>query len=141
MFYFFYLNMRYFLRHYPFSIALILVVSYLSFFKPPSLDDEPLFMFPHFDKVVHCCMYFGMSGVLWIEFIRAHSRQKAPLWHAWVGAVACPVCFSGIVELLQSYCTTYRGGDWLDLAANTTGVALATALALLHIRYGESKQQ
>jgi hypothetical protein len=26
---------------------------------------------------------------------------------------------------MQSYCTEHRGGDWLDLAANTTGVILA----------------
>ena len=41
------------------------------------------------------------------------------------GAIILPIIFSGIIELLQSYCTEHRGGDWLDLAANTTGVLLA----------------
>ena len=126
--------MRYFIRKYPFSLAIILAVTDLAFFQPPSMDDEPLFQWPHIDKVVHCCMYFGMSGMLWLEFIRAHRREQAPMWHAWIGAAACPVAFSGVVELLQSYCTTYRGGDWLDFAANSVGVLLATVMALSYMR-------
>lgn len=119
--------MLYFLRRYPISMLVILAVIYLSFFRPPSTDLDSI---PHIDKVVHVCMYFGMSGMLWLEFLRAHRRDRAPLWHAWVGAFLCPVLFSGVVELLQAYCTTYRGGDWLDFAANTAGAALATAVAL-----------
>ena len=119
--------MLYFLRRYPISMLVILAVIYLSFFRPPSTDLDSI---PHIDKVVHVCMYFGMSGMLWLEFLRAHRRDRAPLWHAWVGAFLCPVLFSGVVELLQAYCTTYRGGDWLDFAANAAGVVLATAVAL-----------
>lgn len=119
--------MLYFLRRYPISMLVILAVIYLSFFRPPSTDLDSI---PHIDKVVHVCMYFGMSGMLWLEFLRAHRRDRAPLWHAWVGAFLCPVLFSGVVELLQAYCTTYRGGDWLDFAANAAGAVLATAVAL-----------
>ena len=86
------------------------------------------------DKVVHICMYFGMSGMLWLEFLRAHRKDYTPIWHAWVGAFICPVLFSGIVELLQEYCTTYRGGDWLDFAANTTGAVLASLAACLVLK-------
>ena len=60
--------------------------------------------------------------------------DHAPMWHAWVGAFLCPVLFSGCVELLQEYCTTYRGGDWLDFAANTTGAILASLVAYYVVR-------
>ena len=120
-----FLCMLYFLRKYPLSIAVILAVAYLSFFKPPSTG---LGEIPHLDKVVHVCMYFGMAGMLWLEFHRAHRKHPAPRWHAWVGAVFCPIVFSGAVELLQEYCTTYRGGDWMDFAANVCGVLLAWAV-------------
>lgn len=116
-----------FLKRYPLSLLVILTVTYLSFFKPPQA--ESISMIPNIDKVVHVCMYFGMSGMLWWEFLRAHRHQAAPLWHALVGAVVCPILFSGMVELLQEYCTTYRGGDWWDFVANTTGVVLATLVA------------
>ena len=69
-----------------------------------------------------------------LEFLRAHRRDHAPMWHAWVGAFLCPVLFSGCVELLQEYCTTYRGGDWLDFAANTTGAILASLVAYYVVR-------
>ena len=32
-----------------------------------------------------------------------------------------PVAMSGLIELVQAYCTTNRSGDWLDLAANAIG--------------------
>lgn len=118
--------MLYFIKKYPLSLLVILAVIYLSFFRPPSTD---LGTIPGFDKVVHVGMYFGMSGMLWLEFLRAHRRDQVPLWHAWVGALLCPVLFSGVVELLQAYCTTYRGGDWLDFAANTAGALLASGVA------------
>lgn len=120
--------MLYFLKKYPVSLLVIAAVVYLSFFRPPSTDLDGI---PNIDKVVHVCMYFGMSGMLWFEFLRAHRRDHTPLWHAWIGAFLCPVLFSGVVELLQAYCTTYRGGDWLDFAANATGAVLASAVALV----------
>ena len=120
--------MLYFLKRYPVSLLVIAAVVYLSFFRPPSTELDGI---PNIDKVVHVCMYFGMSGRLWFEFLRAHRRDHTPLWHAWVGAFLCPVLFSGVVELLQAYCTTYRGGDWLDFAANATGAVLASAVALV----------
>ena len=118
--------MLYYIKKYPVSLVIILAVIYLSFFKPPTTD---LGTIPNLDKVVHICMYFGMSGMLWLEFLRAHRRDRTPMWHAWVGAFVCPVLFSGAVELLQAFCTTYRGGDWLDFAANTTVAVLASLVA------------
>ena len=118
--------MLYYIKKYPVSLVIILAVIYLSFFKPLTTD---LGTIPNLDKVVHICMYFGMSGMLWLEFLRAHRRDRTPMWHAWVGAFVCPVLFSGAVELLQAFCTTYRGGDWLDFAANTTGAVLASLVA------------
>ena len=118
--------MLYYIKKYLVSLVIILAVIYLSFFKPPTTD---LGTIPNLDKVVHICMYFGMSGMLWLEFLRAHRRDRTPMWHAWVGAFVCPVLFSGAVELLQAFCTTYRGGDWLDFAANTTGAVLASLVA------------
>ena len=75
-----------------------------------------------------------MSGMLWLEFLRAHQKGDSPLWHAWVGAFVCPVLFSGMVELLQEYCTTYRGGDWLDFAANTAGALIASLIGYFVLR-------
>ena len=125
--------MLHYIKRYPVSLLVILTVIYLSFFRPPS-EELDIYEIPHIDKVVHVCMYFGMAGMLWLEFLRAHRKEHAPLWHAWVGALLCPVLFSGVVELLQAYCTTYRGGDWLDFAANATGAVLASLVGYYVLR-------
>ena len=118
--------MLYYIKKYPVSIIII-----LTFFKPPSTE---LSKIPNIDKIVHLCMYFGMSGMLWLEFLRTHRKVPAPMWHAWIGAVCCPIVLSGIIELLQEYCTSYRGGDWFDFLANICGVFLATVIANFLIR-------
>jgi hypothetical protein len=42
---------------------------------------------------------------------------------------------SGIIELVQEYCTLYRSGEWLDLAANATGCSLGAMIGLLMKRF------
>ena len=39
------------------------------------------------------------------------------------------ICFSGVIELLQPYIN--RHGEWLDMAANTIGIALSLLIARL----------
>lgn len=118
------------IRNYPFSASIILAVVYLSFFKPPQ---TPLNQVHDIDKLVHVCMYFGMSGVLWLEYMRSH-RNRFRLKHVLAGAVTLPIAFSGCIELLQEYCTTYRGGDWLDFTANSIGVVLAGLIAYFFVK-------
>ena len=79
--------MLYYLKKYPISLTIIAVVIYLSFFKPPSLEVGKIV---GIDKVAHLCMYAGLSGMLWIEFLRNHRKYDDVLWHAWIGA-ECPV--------------------------------------------------
>ncbi len=118
------------IRNYPFSASIILAVVYLSFFKPPQ---TPLNQIHDIDKLVHVCMYSGMSGVLWLEYMRSH-RNQFRLKHVLIGAVILPIAFSGCIELLQEYCTTYRGGDWLDFTANSIGVVLAGLIAYFFVK-------
>ena len=80
--------MLYYIKKYPVSLVIILAVIYLSFFKPPTTD---LGTIPNLDKVVHICMYFGMSGMLWLEFLRAHRRDR-------VARMGRSICLSGIVQ-------------------------------------------
>ncbi len=42
---------------------------------------------------------------------------------------------SGLIELLQAYCTGgRRSGDWLDFAANTAGATLAAVIGILVVK-------
>lgn len=116
---------------------IILLVVYLSFFKPPSVD---LPLFPGVDKLVHFLMYGGMSGVIWLEFLWNHRREQPSLRKGVIGAALCPILFSGGVELMQEQFTSYRGGEWLDFFANTSGVIVASLIAWYMIRPFLSKR-
>lgn len=111
--------MIHYLKQYPFSLLIICAICYLSLCTMPEteLDDVPFI-----DKWVHICMYGGLSGVLWIEYVRAHRSIK--FMKALLPTVIFPLALSGTMELLQAYCTTTRSGDWLDMAANSIGVIL-----------------
>ena len=114
-------------RKYPVSVFFFVVIWYLSFFTPPKTElDEVAFI----DKWVHVAMYGGTCATLWIEYLLRHKwvcdKTKLILW-AW----AMPILMSGCIELLQEYCTGgRRSGDWIDLAANATGVTLAALFGL-----------
>lgn len=113
-------------RKYPFSaicILLVWILSLLPFFPETPLDNIVLI-----DKWVHIVMYGGTCLVIWAEYIRQHQKpdyEKLFFW-AWMA----PLVMSGVLELLQEYCTTTRNGSWYDLIANAIGVTLAAAIGL-----------
>ena len=121
-------NIRF--KKYPISCVLIAAIWYLSLlFNAPEtpLDDVPLI-----DKWVHMVMYGGTFSVLWIEYIRQHQKpdyKKLLIW-----AFIAPIVMSGIIELLQKYCTKTRQGEWTDLLANSIGVVLAAVIGLVLLR-------
>ena len=117
-----------FIRKYPISCILFAMIWYLSFFfTPPKTKlNEVEFI----DKWVHVSMYGLTCLAVWIEYARQHLRpdhEKLFFW-AWLS----PIVMSGIIELLQEYATGgRRSGEWLDLAANSTGVTLAAVIGFL----------
>jgi VanZ family protein len=118
-------NIRF--KKYPISCVLIAVIWYLSLlFNAP---ETPLDNVPLVDKWVHMVMYGGTFSVLWIEYIRQHQQpdyKKLLIW-----AFIAPIVMSGIIELLQEYCTKTRQGEWTDLLANSIGVVLAAVIGLI----------
>ena len=79
--------MLYYIKKYPVSLFIILTVIYLSFFKPPSTEISKI---PNIDKVVHICMYFGMSGML---SSRSPERQRP-----FMACMGRGVCLSRFVQ-------------------------------------------
>ncbi len=115
--------MIYYFRKYPLAIVIIIVIFYLSFFTPPKTELDEV---QNIDKLVHICMYGGLCLILWIEYIRTHTyinRTKI-----FIGAIVAPIIMSGIIEIMQSYCTTNRSGDWMDFAFNCAGIIIAAAI-------------
>lgn len=106
------------------------MILYLSFFTPPKTELDAV---PNFDKLVHFCMYFGFSGVIWLESLCVR-RNKFGIRKILVAAVLFPVLFSGCIEVGQEYLTINRSGDWIDFVANATGVVCASLIAYYIVR-------
>jgi len=116
-------------RKYPLSCLCIAVIWVLCFCTPPH---TPLDNVAFIDKWTHIVMYAGTCSVIWFEYMRGHKaadRKKLFVW-AWLA----PVLMSGLIEILQAYCTGgRRSGDWLDFAANTTGATLASVAWITYL--------
>lgn len=107
------------LKTYPLTLLTVAVICYLSFFTPPQTELDNI---SNIDKLVHTCMYGGLSIIIWWEYLRKHDTF---CWKRFIPiSVVFPIMMSGIIELLQAYCTTNRSGEWLDFAANSFGVVL-----------------
>ncbi|MDR1602812.1 MAG: VanZ family protein [Tannerella sp.] len=113
-------------RRYAFSITVILTVVYLSLMNPPTRDIP---YFPGWDKIVHFCMYGGVAGIIWLEYLFNHRKDRLHLKRGILAAVVCPLLLGGLLEIGQSRLTAHRSGDWLDFAANTGGIVAAALIA------------
>jgi VanZ family protein len=121
---------RYF-KDYPFSIIIVLIVIYLSVTQPPKIG---ILLFKNADKFIHFCMYGGISGVFWLEYLFKHRKKKLNYFKAFIGGVLTPILLGGAIELFQRYFTRFRSGDWFDMSANISGVVIATVIALFLLR-------
>ena len=114
-------------RKYPLStlcIILIWILSFVPFFPETPFDDVQFI-----DKWTHLVMYGGTCSMIWIEYLRKHTSLDKGKLFCW--AWFAPILMSGMIELLQEYCTTTRSGEWFDFAANSTGVTLAALIGML----------
>lgn len=120
-----------FVRKYPFSIVCIGLIWILSL--TPIFPETPLHNVKFADKWAHLVMYGSTCVVIWTEYVRQHQTPdygKLFFW-AWLA----PILMSGLLELLQEYCTVIRTGSWLDFAANAIGATLGAAVGLLILRF------
>lgn len=79
--------------------------------------------FKHADKLFHFSAYFGMT-LLWHVYLFAKEKTNNLKPNFWI--CLSIIGFGIIVEVIQRDLTTYRGFEWLDIVANTSGVILAS---------------
>lgn len=115
-----------YVKRYPLSLLCIVLIWYLCiWFLPPK---TPLNDMRFIDKWTHFVMYGGTCSVIWYEYLRSHQRING--WRLFLFAWLVPALMSGVIELIQAYCTTNRSGEWLDFAANTTGCTLGAIVGM-----------
>lgn len=119
--------MLHLLRRYPLSLLCVALIWFLCLFV--TMPETPVDDVPFIDKWTHLVMYGGTTSVIWWEYLRCHTLLVG--WKLFLLAFLGPILMSGVIELLQAYCTTTRAGEWLDFAANSLGTCLGNLLGLL----------
>ncbi len=94
------------------SIAILSLVR----LKPPSVT------FSNIDKVGHAIAYFALAFA-WFQVFGAKKRD---LYLVFI----CCFFYGIIIEVLQATITNYRSGEFYDILANSSGIAIALAVML-----------
>ncbi len=125
------------LRRYPLSCCLIIGIWIACFMNVP---DTPLSHVTLIDKWTHFTMYGCLCLIIGLEIQKNHRPKQDGLWqqlrrqlvYTWL----LPILMSGLIELLQAYCTGgRRSGEWLDFVANAIGATIGTTIGILLARY------
>ena len=101
-------------------MALVLYLTLMPGSQLKTIDKaglSELLNFENSDKLVHCCMFFGLAVVY--QFSQKYSVVKA---------ILIPFLISFLIEILQGIMPFGRTFDWWDLVANTTGILIAVGL-------------
>lgn len=117
------------LKTYPLTLLVLTAIVFLSMFNPPQTELNSI---NGIDKIAHICMYGGLELVIWFDYVRHHDTIEWKKMLVW--GIVAPMLFGGVIELAQAYLTKYRGGDWLDLAADIAGVLGGLAFGYWVIR-------
>ncbi|NDW09106.1 VanZ family protein [Dysgonomonas sp. 520] len=124
-----------FFKHSYVPVIIALVIFYLCCLIPP--DDVPdigVEFFIPMDKLVHFCMYFGLSGAAAVNYIW-NKKGQANVYKLIIGAFLLPVIYGGLIELVQHYYFPPRAGDWYDFMADTLGSIAALPIAFYFRKY------
>jgi len=103
------------------GVVYLLVIALLSLWPSNSLPQIPLF--PGVDKLVHICMYLGLSFLAcWI-----YDACNQRLWFICTLLTAV-FMYGALMEVLQNTMHYGRSFDFKDLIANLTGAIIGALI-------------
>ncbi|MCM1066667.1 MAG: VanZ family protein [Muribaculaceae bacterium] len=103
------------------TMIVVAVIIYATLSAKP-VGDMELSLIPHLDKLIHAIMFGGLFSAICFDRCRAGLSLSTSvlLLTALASAVA-----GGLDELAQSAMHNGRQGDFIDLAADCAGIAVA----------------
>lgn len=102
-------------------------------FMPSSHISPSLYLFPHQDKVVHACMYFGLAFLFLLN--SRHSFKITTIF--FIISILSICAMSGLIEILQPILSS-RTADIADFVANSIGALVGGGIVFHWIK---SKEQ
>lgn len=105
---------------YKFTILLTCVIVVLSLLPAKDFPFDSVYDIPHIDKFVHVLMYTSLGFVALME-----SRCSDKCFGSYSIVLMGILFASLLIEVLQATLIASRGAEWLDLLANSLGLAAA----------------
>jgi VanZ family protein len=121
------------IRKNKFSLAIALVIMYLSLASSETFDSVPFLNIHYLDKIIHFLMYFGLMLAILYENKNSVNRTRQLLITATI-----PFLYGILMEILQFAFTDTRSGSILDIISNSAGILAAALLWLLFVRMGKN---
>ena len=85
--------------------------------------------------IIIMMILFLMFASLSLVDMECSAMARGGLFCVFLLAMAAPILMSGMIEILQEYCTSgRRNGDWYDFLANTLGVLLAAVVGFVYAK-------
>jgi VanZ family protein len=103
-----------------FSLLYLAVVLVLTFLPSKSIPQWDLF--PGFDKLVHVCMYFGVTIMASWTF-HAEEKLKRIIY-----IVLLATLWGLLMEFMQLFMDAGRAFEWMDELSNSAGVVTGAVL-------------
>ncbi len=100
-------------------ILWLAIICYGLYIPASDLPTKPFLNIPHFDKMVHFSLFFGLSILLFRPFKRLKMKY-------YLIAPAISIFLGLLLETGQDIVTISRSSDILDFLANASGIAAAT---------------
>lgn len=119
---------RIWIKRWLYTVLTVIAIFYLTLVPRPLPDDMSIDI-PGIDKVVHACMFGGLTFVVCFDY--AYRRKRfAPLSGRTIAAIATfSALFGGAIEIVQQQMDMGRGGDIYDFLADATGCVTAALIA------------
>lgn len=100
-------------------------------------EDGPIFSLPNFDKLVHICLFGGLSLFWGVYLFRRNQLSSAKRTNNFIFAAAGSITLGIVLEFVQLYLSNGRSFDPVDMLADSAGALLL--MAYLFGRYKAGK--
>lgn len=121
---------RIWIKRWLYTVLTVIAIFYLTLVPRPLPDDMSIDI-PGIDKIVHACMFGGLTFVGCFDY--AYRKKRfVNLSGRTIAAIATfSAVFGGAIEVAQQQMDMGRGGDIFDFLADVAGCVIAAFIARL----------
>jgi VanZ family protein len=115
------------LKKYWVSILFVTAIFILCFMNTAPLPSPPV---QNIDKYVHSLLFLGLSGVIFFDNT-SYLRKAISNVRIFLSSFLFPVLLGGVIEIMQTFLTSTRSGDWMDFLFDGIGAFLGMVISWL----------